>query len=102
MQSAQIELQNIAGEVERITDEINYDPRRIEEHVEGHVEVEIRQAGAPVHQRLDFLDPIANSGAVGFVAKSELTAAAIRLGVAASRSVPYFRSNSAAFRLFTL
>jgi len=31
MQSAQIELQDIAGEVERITDEVNYDPRRIEE-----------------------------------------------------------------------
>jgi DNA repair protein RecN (Recombination protein N) len=31
MQSAQIELQDIAGEVERVSDHINYDPRRIEE-----------------------------------------------------------------------
>jgi DNA repair protein RecN (Recombination protein N) len=29
--SAQIELQDIAGEVERINEEVNYDPRRIEE-----------------------------------------------------------------------
>ncbi|MDO6435101.1 DNA repair protein RecN [Flavitalea sp. BT771] len=31
MQSVQIELQDIAGEVERINDHINYDPRKIEE-----------------------------------------------------------------------
>lgn len=31
IQSVQIELQDIAGEVERINDHINYDPRRIEE-----------------------------------------------------------------------
>jgi len=31
MQSMQIELQDIAGEVERISDQVNYDPRRIEE-----------------------------------------------------------------------
>lgn len=31
LQSAQIELQDIAGEVERINEEVNYDPRRIEE-----------------------------------------------------------------------
>jgi len=31
MQSVQIELQDIAGEVERINDHVNYDPRRIEE-----------------------------------------------------------------------
>ncbi|HEY6899387.1 MAG TPA: DNA repair protein RecN, partial [Puia sp.] len=31
MSSAQIELQDIAGEVERINDEVGYDPRRIEE-----------------------------------------------------------------------
>jgi DNA repair protein RecN (Recombination protein N) len=31
LQSAHIELQDIAGEVERINDEVNYDPRRIEE-----------------------------------------------------------------------
>jgi len=31
MQSVQIELQDIAGEVERISDHINYDPQRIEE-----------------------------------------------------------------------
>jgi DNA repair protein RecN (Recombination protein N) len=31
MQSVQIELQDIAGEVERISDHVNYDPRRIEE-----------------------------------------------------------------------
>ncbi len=31
MQSAQIELQDISGEIERINDEVNYDPRRIEE-----------------------------------------------------------------------
>ncbi|HVU58013.1 MAG TPA: DNA repair protein RecN [Puia sp.] len=31
MQSVQIELQDIAGEVERVSDHINYDPRRIEE-----------------------------------------------------------------------
>ena len=30
MTSAQIELQDIAGEVERINEEVNYDPRRIE------------------------------------------------------------------------
>jgi DNA repair protein RecN (Recombination protein N) len=30
MQSVQIELQDIAGEVERINDHVNYDPRRIE------------------------------------------------------------------------
>jgi len=30
MQSAQIELQDIAGEVERINDHVNYDPQRIE------------------------------------------------------------------------
>ena len=31
LQSLQIELQDIAGEVERINDQVNYDPRRIEE-----------------------------------------------------------------------
>ncbi|HEV2480142.1 MAG TPA: DNA repair protein RecN [Puia sp.] len=31
LQSAQIELQDIAGEVERINEEVNYDPQRIEE-----------------------------------------------------------------------
>lgn len=31
MQSVQIELQDIAGEVERINDHVNYDPRKIEE-----------------------------------------------------------------------
>ena len=31
MQSVQIELQDIAGEVERVSDHINYDPQRIEE-----------------------------------------------------------------------
>jgi DNA repair protein RecN (Recombination protein N) len=31
MQSVQIELQDIAGEVERISDHVNYDPQRIEE-----------------------------------------------------------------------
>ncbi|HEX3935771.1 MAG TPA: AAA family ATPase, partial [Puia sp.] len=31
LQSAQIELQDIAGEVERINEEVNHDPRRIEE-----------------------------------------------------------------------
>ena len=31
MQSMQIELQDIAGEVERISEQVNYDPRRIEE-----------------------------------------------------------------------
>ena len=31
LQSAQIELQDIAGEVDRINDQVNYDPQRIEE-----------------------------------------------------------------------
>ena len=31
LQSAQIELQDIAGEIERINEEVNHDPRRIEE-----------------------------------------------------------------------
>lgn len=30
MQSVQVELQDIAGEVERISDQVNYDPKRIE------------------------------------------------------------------------